>query len=610
MSLFRELKRRNVFRVGAAYVVVAWLVIQVVATIFPAFGFGDAAVRIGTIVLAIGLVPALIFSWAFELTPEGLKKEKDVDRSRSISLHTGKKLDRIIMVVLALALGYFAFDKFVLTPQREAAQQEQQMVELEEARQEGRSEALVESYGDNSIAVLPFVNMSDDANNEYFSDGISEELLHLLARIPELRVISRTSAFAFKGDEDISIPELARKLNVSHILEGSVRKSGDDVRITAQLIEAHSDTHLWSKTYDRGLDDIFAIQDEIAQLVVDGLKVELLGDMPKVIRTDPTVLTLVLQARRVMYSGTEDRRERAIALLEEALRIDPDYIPALHDLGSTLYYRATFTRPFEPEAFERAMKVIVELNDRAIAIAPDDGLVLIRSGWRAFEVEKDFQKAADLIELAMAAAPGNEEVLSWTAYFARVTGHFDLAISLKQQAMERNLECPHCVNIWNEYLEAQRYDEAIEARLAYAGQTEFSYDVLVQAALLNGDAELALEYATQRTNSPHVLQAMALHSLGRSDEALAEFSLNNALPEDEKDLIDTAKAALWLGDEEGALDLLYQRYWPHMHNFYQNVLHPVWEPLHDHPRWLALREKSGRTVEAYASIKFAPKLSD
>jgi TolB-like protein len=236
MSLYAELKRRNVLRVGAAYVVTAWLIIQVVETIFPAFGFGDAAVRIATIVLAIGLVPALILAWAFELTPEGLKKDEDVDRTLPVSVKAGKRLDRMILVVLALALGYFAFDKFVLDPARDAAL-------VEEATQQARSDALVESYGDKSIAVLPFVNMSDDAGNEYFSDGISEELLNLLARIPDLRVIARTSSFAFKG-KDLTAREIARELEVAHVLEGSVRKAGDRVRITAQLIEARSDTHL------------------------------------------------------------------------------------------------------------------------------------------------------------------------------------------------------------------------------------------------------------------------------------------------------------------------------------------------------------------------------
>jgi len=255
MNFLAELRRRNVLRVGAAYIVTGWLIIQVVETVLPAYGYGDAAIRLVVTLLAIGLIPSLIFAWAFELTPDGIKKEKDIDRTHSITPTTGKKLDRIIMVILALALGYFAVDKFVFSQSRETAI-------AETARQEGRSEALVESFGDHSIAVLPFVDMSPQGDQEYFSDGIAEELLNLLAKIPELRVISRSSAFSYKG-KDINLADVARELNVAHILEGSVRKAGNQVRITAQLIDARSDTHLWSETYDRPLDNIFAVQDWI-----------------------------------------------------------------------------------------------------------------------------------------------------------------------------------------------------------------------------------------------------------------------------------------------------------------------------------------------------------
>ncbi len=308
MPLIAELKRRNVLRVVAAYIVVAWLVIQVVDTVFPAFGFGDTAVRVVVIVLAIGLVPVVILSWAFEVTPEGLKLEKDVDRSRSISPQTGKKLDRIIMLVLALGLGYFAFDKFVLSESREASI-------AETARQEGRTEALVESYGNQSIAVLPFVNMSSDPEQTYFSDGIAEEMLNLLAKIPQLRVTSRSSAFAFRGD-DINIPEVAEKLNVAHILEGSVRKAGNQVRITVQLIEARSDTHLWSETYDRLLDDIFAIQDDVAAQVVEQLRLTLLGETPRAARANVLAYPLYLQARQIVKLQLLDEYPRAEAMLK------------------------------------------------------------------------------------------------------------------------------------------------------------------------------------------------------------------------------------------------------------------------------------------------------
>jgi hypothetical protein len=213
LSLFNELKRRNVFRIAAAYVVASWLLIQVAETIFPLFGFGDAPARLVVIILSIGFVPSLIFSWVFEITPEGLKKDADIDHEKAITQTTGRKLDRIILVVLALALAYFAFDKFVLDPARDAVEL---ATATQEAHQEGRSEAMVDSYGDKSIAVLPFVNMSSDPEQEYFSDGISEELLNLLAKIPELRVISRSSSFAFKGG-NIDIPTVAKKLSVAHV---------------------------------------------------------------------------------------------------------------------------------------------------------------------------------------------------------------------------------------------------------------------------------------------------------------------------------------------------------------------------------------------------------
>ncbi|MDH3616196.1 MAG: adenylyl cyclase, partial [Gammaproteobacteria bacterium] len=227
MSVFDELKRRNVFRVAAAYVVAAWLIVQVVDTIFPAFGSDNEAVRIAVIVLAIGFVPVLIGSWVFELTPEGIKLDRDVDRTAPASVRARRNLDRIILIVLSIAVGYFAFDKFVLDPVRDKELAEQ-------AASDARSESIVGFYGDRSIAVLPFVNMSSDPEQEFFAAGISEEVLNLLAKIRQLRVISRSSAFAFKG-QGLEVPEIAERLNVAHILEGSVRKAGNTVRVTAQL---------------------------------------------------------------------------------------------------------------------------------------------------------------------------------------------------------------------------------------------------------------------------------------------------------------------------------------------------------------------------------------
>ena len=306
--------------------------IQVAQTVFPAFGLGATAVRLVIVVLVIGLLPVLIFAWAFEITPEGLKRESEVDRSQSITPQTGKKLDRVIMGVLALALGYFAVDKFVLAPQREQAA-------TEAARAEGRTESLVKSYGDKSIAVLPFVNMSSDKDQEYFSDGISEELLNLLAKIPKLRVISRSSAFSYKG-KDVKLAQVAKELNVAHILEGSVRKAGNKVRITAQLIEARSDTHLWSNTWDRELDDIFAVQDEIAAAVVEQLKITLLGEAPKAKEVNPEAYALFLQGRQLRRQSTPEAFEQAIALFQQALAIDPNYAAAWEQLAGVYINQA------------------------------------------------------------------------------------------------------------------------------------------------------------------------------------------------------------------------------------------------------------------------------
>ena len=289
MSLFNELKRRNVFRIGIAYVVSAWLIIQVVETIFPAFGFGDAAVRLVVVVLAIGFLPVLVLAWIFEFTSEGIRKEEDVDHSTALSIRANKNLDRIIMAVLVLALAFFAFDKFILDPARDASR-------VEAAREEGRTEALKVAKNDKSIAVLPFANISSDPEQEYFSDGITVELLNLMARIPELRVISRSSSFSLKG-QDLHITEIAEKLGVAHVLEGSVRKAGDKLRITAQLVDARTDTYLWSGTYDRTMEDVFAIQDEIAADVAERLQLALLDPIPKARRTNLEAYTKTLQAK-------------------------------------------------------------------------------------------------------------------------------------------------------------------------------------------------------------------------------------------------------------------------------------------------------------------------
>ena len=234
MSFFAELKRRNVFRVGVAYVVVAWLIVQVLQVLLESFGTPDWVMKTVIVLMVTGLPFALIFAWAFEMTPEGLKREHEVDRSQSITSETGRKLNNAIIGILVVALGYFVYDKIVLEAAREA--------ELVETTKQEVTEQLgamppTADKADKSIAVLPFVNMSGDQENEYFSDGLTEELLNSLARIKELKVTGRTSSFAFKG-RNTDLREIGQTLGVAHILEGSVRKAQNRLRITAQLIKA------------------------------------------------------------------------------------------------------------------------------------------------------------------------------------------------------------------------------------------------------------------------------------------------------------------------------------------------------------------------------------
>jgi len=254
-SLIQEFKRRNVFRVAVAYAIVSWLVVQVADTAVPALRLPDWVPSLVFLLIALGFVPTLLFAWAFELTPDGIKRAKDVDRSQSITGDTGRKLNQITLVALALVVALVVADRFIAP--RDPSQS---------------SAAATSATADEvSIAVLPFADMSPEKDQDYFSDGITEEILNGLAKLKVMKVAGRTSSFAFKGrNEDLR--DIGMALGVQHVLEGSVRKDGNKLRITAQLIKVSDGFHLWSETYDRELDDVFAVQDEISAAIVKELR--------------------------------------------------------------------------------------------------------------------------------------------------------------------------------------------------------------------------------------------------------------------------------------------------------------------------------------------------
>jgi TolB-like protein len=339
MGVVSELRRRNVFRMAVLYVVAAWLIMQVAGVLMD---LGVLPVAVGPwvmVLLVIGFPIALVFSWLFEITPEGLALEKDVPESASITHVTGRRMDFIVIAVLAAGLILFAYDKWWPSVPT-----------------------------DKSIAVLPFVNMSDDPDQEYFSDGISEELLNVLSKIPDLRVIARTSSFQFKG-ENRDVIEIGQKLNAAFVLEGSVRKAGQQVRITAQLIDASNGFHLWSDTFDRELENIFAVQDEISAAIVGALQ-ERLGLQvlapPRVVATPSTeAYEAYLRGRYLVVQRTKNSVEGAVREYEKAIALDPDYALAHAELAFA-YFWQNFRSLTNTETIARAAPHV----ERAMALDP------------------------------------------------------------------------------------------------------------------------------------------------------------------------------------------------------------------------------------------------
>jgi len=408
MSLFSELKRRNVFRVGIAYVITAWLLAQIADLVLDNIESPPWVMQVLMLVLLLGLPLALVFAWAFELTPEGLKKEKDVDRSKSITPQTGRKLDYAIIAVLLLALGYFAYDKFMLGPARDAVM----MQTAESAGDAGQESERVEK----SIAVLPFVNMSDDAGNEYFSDGVSEEILNALAKVKELQVAGRTSSFAFKGQNQ-DLRKIGEALGVDNILEGSVRKSGNTVRITAQLVRADNGFHLWSETYDRELDNVFAIQDEIARNILQQLKATLLEGEESAVattRTNSEAYDLYLLAKQRMYERTGPTIEAAAELLDRAIAIDPGYGPAYAQRGIATLLLSEGPGTYGDIPFQQAMSQGKLYLDKAMQLDP--ALAEAWAGMGLYYIDQprpQLSEAIAALQKALSMNPGLIDASNW-----------------------------------------------------------------------------------------------------------------------------------------------------------------------------------------------------
>ncbi len=524
MSFFAELKRRNVFRAAIAYLAAAWLLIQIVETLVPIFRMPDDYTRWATLVLIIGLIPALVFAWVFEITPDGLKKEHQVDRSDSITRQTGRNLDSAIMVVLSMAITYFALDKYVFDPGRDAAA-------LDHARKTAVIEALetaaASAPAHNTIAVLPFVDLSPQADRGYFADGIAEELLNLLARVPELRVVARTSSFSFKNQE-ASIATIAESLHVAHILEGSVRTDGDQLRITVQLIETDSGYHLWSQNFDRPMQGIFDLQDEVARNVVGNLKLKILGNLPKSAVTDPEAYRLFMLARDRAREQSRESLEEALDLFEQVIEIDPTYARAW-DERALAWSNATANglRPW-PSGYDEALASA----RKAIEIEPDLAIAYSHIGTIIIKYKGELSEAAQYFGRSLELAPNDPLVRRNAALLLLVLGRHDEAAAISEYAAQFDPLSTHVIEgAGLSYTFGDRLDEA-EASFRKLLQISPNYIGaqyhLGKALLLKGDATAALEAFENELDDEYRTKgrALAQHALGNkieSDAALKEL---------------------------------------------------------------------------------------
>jgi TolB-like protein/Tfp pilus assembly protein PilF len=460
-----------------------------------------------------------------------------------------------------------------------------------------------------SIAVLPFVNMSSDPEQEYFSDGISEELLNLLAKIPELQVTSRSSAFAYKG-EKIDIPVVARELNVAHILEGSVRKSGNRVRVTAQLIDARSDTHMWSDAWDRTLDDIFAIQDEIAADVVEQLKVTLLGEAPTVEATDPEADTLVLQARQLSRQATAEGYERSNALYEQALEIEPQYAAAWTGLSNNYADQAGFLGVL---TFDEGYRLARGAANQALAIDPEYAAAYAVLRRIASSYDNDLAAAARHIGRALELDPTNPDILGSAASMSEDLGRLDEAVALSEYMVAHD---PVSANAHETlgyyYFRAGRLDEAIASyrtALSLSPGHSWTHYALGVALLLKGELEEGLQAVQQEPSEEWrlICLTMAYHALGQareSDTVLAEL-----IDEYEQQwAYNIAYVLAFRGEADRAFEWLDKAVEYNDPGLTGIPTDPLFANIHDDPRWLPFLESIGKSPEQLAAIEFEVRL--
>ena len=542
-----------------------WMVLSVADLVFGIIEAPEGSLRIVFIVLAIGFPVAFFLCWFYEITPEGLQLESEVQADESVIAETGRKMNfmiafGVLLVAAGMAIQYFIFSDI----------------------------GGLDAIDQKSIAVLPFVDMSPDGDQEYFGDGIAEELLNLLAKMPELKVAARTSSFTFKGqNEDVAV--IGDKLRVAHVLEGSIRKAGDKIRITAQLISTKDGYHLFSETYDRAMVDIFAVQDEIAAAVVNQLAISLLNRAPvKARRTDPKALTLYLQGRQYSRLRTAEGFAQALEALENAVKIDPEYAPAWAEIGFVQLTKAFLTDNAEFYDLARdTFETVLEIDPNLAEALANLSAVYSVHEW-------DFTKADEYLQKALSIDGRNALVLRRAGIHAMHTNHiqkslmiYETALSLDplSLAMHVNLGLAN-YQIGNLEVSRQFFEKALAMSPNYS-QGQYYLGDVIRAM---GDPELSLTYFENEAMKGRRLmgQCLAYWDLGRkedSTDALNEF-IEVHLAESWGAYV--AMVHAYRGEADQAFELLEEEYERRASPLLNVQVNPLFKNIHADPRWADL----------------------
>jgi adenylate cyclase len=583
-NFFAELKRRNVYKVAVAYAVVAWLLIQIATQVFPFLEIPNWAIRLVIMLIVIGFPIALIIAWAFEATPGGIKRTEAADAGGQHS--RGGVWIYIVLVGAALSVGLFFLGRYT------ASRKQAESAELPA----------------KSIAVLPFENLSRDPDNAYFADGIQDEILARLSKIADLKVISRTSTQKYKSAPD-NLREIAKQLGVSNILEGSVQKAADQVRVNVQLINALNDAHLWSDIYDRKLTDMFAIESDIAKTIADTLQAKLSGSEHQAIAARPTenmeAHELYLKGRYFGGKRTADDLQRAIDYYNQALVKDPNYASAYAGIANSYILLTEYSKLTPAEAFPKARAAA----SRALAIDDNLGEAHAALGNVMVAADFNFKEAKQEFERAIELNPNSAEAhYFFAASVLDPLGQFDEAIAELKHAIALDpFSLIMNANLGLVYIDARRYPEAISQLRKAAELNPNSRQIhsrLGEALLLSGDVSGAIaEYEKQRESArkegqgrEHYAVVFLAHLYGISGNREKALKLFEEAKELEEHIgvnwaYGYALIQIGLANNEEAIDWLERSYQAKEVQISHMKVDPFLDPLRGDPRFEALAEK-------------------